>query len=342
MSFGGAKVQGRNTEEVLENIFRIPVDLPENPLRQLNSYLIRDPEGSILIDTGFRRPSCMEALLAGLSEIGENPGNVDIFLTHLHADHSGNASDVIGDGRRILISEVDAKWLESLPPEGKTRLGDGWVWSRERDTLTGMPEKMVDNMEKLNPALMFAPPGGVRYSYVHDGDILNAGGYSFQCVLTPGHTPGHMCLWDERNGLMFTGDHVLFDITPNIGVWPGVKDLLGDYLDSLIMTRGFPVKISLPGHRKSGDFHERTEELLEHHETRLAEVEGIVRAEPGLTAYDIASRMRWKIRANDWNDFPDPQKIFAIGECLSHLDYFSIRGAIVRERDGDVHRYYIT
>jgi glyoxylase-like metal-dependent hydrolase (beta-lactamase superfamily II) len=281
----------------------------------------------------------LDDLLAGLTDVGEDPGGVDVLLTHLHADHSGNAS-VIGGGQRIYISEVDAKWLERLPRDGKTGHGGGLVWSRERDTLTGMPEEMVDNIGKLNPALMFAPPGGVGYTYIHDGEIINAGGYSLRCILTPGHTPGHMCLWDGRIGLMFTGDHVLFDITPNIGVWPGVEDPLGDYLDSLEMIRGYPVKTPLPGHRKPGDFHARIGELQKHHETRLAEVEGIVRAGPGLTAYDISGRMRWKIRACDWSSFPDPQKIFAIGECQSHLDYLIIRGAIVRKRDGNVHRYY--
>ena len=336
-----SKAFGRNAEEIRKNIFRIPVVLPDNPLRELNSYLIRDPKRSLLIDTGFRRPACKEALLSGLSELGEDPCDFDIFLTHLHADHSGNSSDILGSGRRILISETDAKWLEKLPLDGTKRYGDGWVWSRERDTLTGMPELMIDNMEKLNPALMFAPPGGVHYTYVHDGEMLNVGGYSLQCVMTPGHTPGHMCLWDEKIGLMFTGDHVLFDITPNIGIWPGVPDPLGSYLDSLRFTRRYPVKEALPGHRKTGVFHARIDELLLHHDNRLAEVVRIIGGEPGLSAYDVASKMRWKIRAHDWNDFPDSQKIFAIGECQSHLDYLLLRDKIRRELDVNVHRYYV-
>ena len=332
---------GNRTEEVRKNIFRIPVKLPDNPLKELNSYLIRDPERSLLIDTGFRLPACKDALLAGMAELGEDPKGVDVFLTHLHADHCGLASDIIGEGRRILISETDRSWLAMLPRMGEGWVDERWVLSRTRDILAGMPPDIIENMVKLSPAFMFAPPGGVKYTDVRDGDILRAGGYELRLISTPGHTPGHMCLWDEEHSLMFTGDHVLYDITPNITAWPRVDDSLGDYLVSLKMIREYPVKESLPGHRKPGDFHARIDELLRHHEARVAEVERLIREEPGLTAYDIAGRMRWKIYAKSWDDFPVTQKIFAVGECQSHLDYLRLRDKIKFELDDAVNRYYI-
>jgi len=330
----------RSAEEVAENIFRIPVPLPGNPLKELNSYLIRDPERSLLIDTGFRLAACKEALLRGLEELGEDPGAVDIFLTHLHADHSGLSSEIIGDDRLIFINQKDFLRLDKLPRDGELWGEEKWVWNKERDSLAGMPSEMVDGMEELNPAIRYAPPGGVSYTVVDEGRVLNAGGYSLRCVSTPGHSPGHMCLWEESSGIMFTGDHVLFDITPNITAWPTVEDSLGDYLESLRKVRDYPVKTALPGHRKTGDFRTRIDELFRHHEVRLAEVECIIRAEPGLVAYEIAGRMRWKIRAVTWDVFPVSQKFFAVGECLSHLDYLRMRGSLVRELDGGVYRYY--
>lgn len=334
MSDVNSRINDLRIEEICKNIFRIPVRLPDNPLKELNSYLIRDPERSLLIDTGFRLDACKEALLAGLEALGEDPGAVDIFVTHLHADHSGLAADIIGDDCRILISETDGWLLENLPVAvGK------WVWNEMRDTRAGMPPNIVESMEKINPAIIFAPPRGVRYTTVKDGAILSAGGYSLRCILTPGHTPGHMCLWDEAHGLMFTGDHVLFDITPNITAWPNVDDSLGDYLDSLRFIREFPVKLALPGHRKTGDFHARIDELFRHHEARLAEVERIIRSASGLSVYDIAGRMKWQIRSACWDDFPAPQKIFAVGECMSHLNYLLLRDVIIRELDGNVHKY---
>jgi glyoxylase-like metal-dependent hydrolase (beta-lactamase superfamily II) len=333
----------RLTEAVAENIYRIPVRLPDNPLKELNSYLIKDSRRSLLIDTGFRLPECEEALLTGLEELGEGPGTVDVFLTHLHADHSGLSSIFKTGGGQVFISEIDGDMLSHLPGIGEKWAGEWtekWAGSRERDVLAGMPADMVDNMYALNPAVLFAPPGGPWCTYVKDGEIFKVGGYSLRCVLTRGHTPGHMCLWEEANGIMFTGDHVLFDITPNITAWPTVADSLGDYLDALRAIREYPVKTSLPGHRKQGDFHARIDELFNHHEARLAEVVAIIGAVPGLTAYEISGRMHWKIRANNWEEFPATQKIFAVGECLSHLDYLLLRGRIEREPDNGVYRYY--
>lgn len=45
------------------DIYRIEVPLPDNPLRYLNSYVLFGPERVAVIDTGFNRPECREALL---------------------------------------------------------------------------------------------------------------------------------------------------------------------------------------------------------------------------------------------------------------------------------------
>ena len=322
-------------EEIFENIFRIPVRLPDSPLKELNTYLIRDPEHSLLIDTGFRLSACKEDLIAGLGALGENPRSVDIFLTHMHADHSGLAAEIAGDDRRIFLSKSDGLLLQGL---SEARLK--WFGDMEKDILTGMPREIVENMASLNPALMFAPISDAKYSEVTNGALLHAGRYKLRCISTPGHTPGHMCLWEEQNGLMFTGDHVLFDITPNITTWPSVSDSLCDYIGSLRAIRKYPVKTALPSHRKPGDFHTRIDELIMHHENRLSDIKQIVCGSPGLTAYEIAGKMRWRIRANNWDAFPAPQKIFAVGECMSHLDYLRLRGMITRERDDAVYRYF--
>ncbi len=50
------------TECISEGLYRIPVPLPGNPLRELNSYLLRGRERSLLIDTGFRQEEGRRAL----------------------------------------------------------------------------------------------------------------------------------------------------------------------------------------------------------------------------------------------------------------------------------------
>ena len=326
-----------HTEKIADNIFRIPVKLPDSPLKELNSYFIKDRERSLLIDTGFAMDECLEALLNGINELGENPKNIDVFLTHMHSDHTGLAAEIIGEGRRILISETDFRWI-------KTSIADDELVFQnlvDRFRSADMPAFILDNMKSINPAIAYSPRvSSNQYFRVSDGHVFDVGGYHFRCIPTPGHTPGHMCLWDEGSGIMFTGDHILFDITPNITSWPNVANSLDDYLNSLRKISEYPVRIALPGHRKTGDFQGRINELLTHHEVRLNEVERLIRESPGSTVYDISGKMRWKIKAFDWSDFPAPQKIFAVGECMSHLDYLMNLGKIKYDIDDGILRYY--
>ncbi len=100
-------------EKVADGIWRIGVELPQNPLRELNSYLIRGKENGrdLLIDTGFRREECREALFAGLQALGSSPERLDILLTHLHSDHTGLSREAAGAGSRIYISGTDLEIL---------------------------------------------------------------------------------------------------------------------------------------------------------------------------------------------------------------------------------------
>ena len=76
--------------------------------------------------------------------------------------------------------------------------------------------------------------------------MLEAGGRRLTCLPAPGHTPGQLCFWDESDGILFTGDHVLFDISPNITPWNGMEDALGCYLDSLRAVRELPARWLCP------------------------------------------------------------------------------------------------
>ena len=187
---------------------------------------------------------------------------------------------------------------------------------------------------------LFIDGARLGYGVMADGAELTYGGRRLRCILTPGHTPGHLCLYEPERRWLFCGDHVLFHITPNICRWSGVRDSLGDYLESLERVKELPVERLLPAHRaETGDLRARAEELRLHHLRRLENALDIVRRRPGLTAYDIAGEMRWSIRCRDWGDFPVTQKFFAVGEALSHLDYLEVRGLVERrsEREHDVY-----
>ena len=322
-------------EEVYKDIFRIGVPLPGNPLKELNSYFIRGSESDLLIDTGFRRDACREALQAGLDELGGDPSRRDVLITHLHSDHCGMADEFAGARRSVYISDVDLEllraWIGGHLPEARYT----------RFALEGFDPDALEAMSAVNPAISEALRTiDGRFKPLQSGSLLHVGDYTLETLLVPGHTPGNCMFYIRDERVMFTGDHVLFDITPNITSWPTMDDALGDYLDSLRRVRDLPVALALPGHRGTGDYAERIDSLLAHHARRLDDALGIVRDNPGLNATEIAGKMRWKIRADSWESFPIVQKWFAVGECLSHLDYHLKRGNIRREERDGIRRYH--
>jgi len=311
-------------EQIQKDLWRLEIPLVGNPLKTLNSYLLVGAR-SLLIDTGFRQEPCREAMERQLCEIGVDRDRMDIFLTHLHSDHTGLAPELIRPGCRIYIGRIDGTRLTAPDQDARWRhLSADYV----RD---GFSEEEMEGLWDTNPAKVAAPPPWDGYTFLEDGDTLVCGEHHLRCILTPGHTPGHLCLYEEKARRLFSGDHVLFHITPNICRWDGVADSLGDYLQSLDRVKGLEVAELLPAHRsETGDLRRRAEELAAHHARRIENAWETIRRQPGMTAYEIAGHMAWSIRCRSWEDFPLTQKFFAVGEALAHLDYLEVRGRVTR------------
>ena len=318
-----------------DNIYTIPVPLPGNPLKCLNSYVIKDGKRSLVIDTGFRMPECREALTTGLAELGIDMNKADIFLTHLHSDHSGLAPELASPSSKVYISREDGeRILHGLVSNANLRYAEYLSDGFSEEELTHLND---------SPSMKYSQDKPIEFTYVADGDMLSYGGHKLQVIETPGHTPGHICLYDKAGKVMFLGDHVLFNITPNITTWPNFSDPLGHYVHSLMDISIYDVRVPLPGHRQvTGTMAERIGTIIEHHGIRIREMLDIMDACPGLMAYDLSGRMTWRVRgkSSSWADFPLAQKWFAVGETAAHLEYLMCRGRARRERDGRVWRYY--
>ncbi len=318
-------------EKLFENpeIYRIYVPLPENPLRTLNSYVIKTKQKNLVIDTGFNRIECYEALKAGLEELDVELENTDFFITHLHGDHSGLVNKIASPKSKIYMSSIDYKYLK----------GDianvSWPKIEALYKEEGFPLEIIEELKGNNQAQEFMPEELFAVETIEDGHIIELEDLNFKCILTPGHTPGHMCLYLESHKLFFSADHVLFDITPNITSWYGIKDSLRDYIESLRKIENLDIMLTFPGHRAIGDnIKLRITEIIEHHEERLEEVISIIsKNDYPMNAYEIAQNMQWNLRGQSWNEFPINQKWFAMGEALAHLDYLVNDGQISKKMD---------
>lgn len=316
--------------KVYEDIYMIKVVLPNNPLRELNSYVIKGKDKSLIIDTGFNQKECIDALFNGLKKLDIDIKDTELFITHLHSDHSGMADIFEEAGVKVYAGEVDGKIINEMTNDS--------YWERFNE-LNVLFDLEGDNTTfKEHPGYKYALKEPVKFNYVNEGDKIKIGKYIFELVSIPGHTPGHMGLYEKEHKIFFGGDHVLDGITPNIGFWGFKENILAIYFNSLAKVYLLDIDYFFSAHRDLvKDHKERINELLLHHNKRLNEILEILK-EGKLTVRDIASKMNWSIRAKDWDEFPNPQKWFASEEAMSHLQHLYFTEKIDRElRNGKLY-----
>ncbi len=308
-------------EEILPNLYKIEVPLPRNPLKAVNSYIIKARGKSLIIDTGMNREECISVLSSGLTELGVDLNKADFFITHLHADHLGLVSTMASDTSKIYFNQADADIINS----------EAWEEYSNFALINGFPENEVQRVIQSHPGVKYSTKGYVDFHMLKEGDAISIGDYLLKCIETPGHTPGHMCLYEPNKKIFISGDHILSDITPNISLFSNDENPLKEYLISLDKVYNFDVRLVLPGHRAPfTNFKERIEELKRHHEVRANEVLSILEKD-NKDAFHVASQMTWNMSYESWELFPLLQKWFATGEAIAHLKYLEEEGKIRRE-----------
>ncbi len=236
-------------------------------------------------------------------------------VTHLHPDHLGLASRLRkATGARIAMHREEAAALaamfESEPTEeSRTRMLDDW----------GVPAERRDDLPAAGARTRASAPVTIDVLLEHD-DPLSVPGRELRVIATPGHTTGHICLRDVGERLDFTGDHVLPQLNPGIGLGgPTDGNPLTDYLASLDRVAVFDDHEALPahGHRFDG-LASRCGTIARHHLGRAAEVSAIVADDGGLSVWETASRIRWSA---GWTNLHGVRLQSALSQTAMHLDF---------------------
>ena len=309
-------------EEIAANLYKVEIPLPKDPLRALNSYVVKGAERNLIIDTGWNQQECMRAMQAGLAKLGVDLMKTAFFITHLHTDHLGLVSQLATDTSTIYFNRPDADRIQS---------GISWEEFVEFARLNGFPEEELQRVPDSHPGFKFRSKEPLRFHLLKEGDSLEISDYAFKCVETPGHTKGHMCLYEPNKKIFVAGDHLLGDITPTILLWSDEWNPLKEYLASLDKVFALDIELVLPGHRGIlRNSKARIRELKHHHQERLEEIVSIL-GQGTQDAFQVASRMTWDIVYDSWDLFPISQKWFATGEAIAHLKYLEEKGMIRKE-----------
>ena len=334
VSASGSTWSEGGPEEVSDGIFRIPLPLPGDGLKAVNAYLLRGEEGDLLIDCGWDDAQSWEVLVSDLARLGSGLGSVRlVFATHVHGDHLGAAGRIRDGGRAFVtlgLGDRESAVLLATDP--------ALARSRTRELLRRYGAASVaDAMDAADtgPAqrVWLAPLPDLFIS----GGAVRMAGRELEVIPTPGHTRGHLCLWDRSGAILFAGDHVLPHITPSIGVEVPDDSLpLLNFLRSLEQIRELPAKLVLPAHGPA--FHDlagRVDELLEHHRQRLLLCREAV-AGGAATALDVARALPWTRRGRRFEDLDPFNQLLAVGESAAHLELLVERGELLRVMSNSV------
>jgi len=286
----------------------------------VNTYVIKADDEDVVIDVGPDLFLSIMALRKNMKRLNVRLNRSLFIVTHAHRDHVG-ATRKLATASKVYIGHNELRTLMSSEDRAREVL----AFAVEN----GFPECLAKSVVRLMLVTRFkdAP----ELVPLRDGEVLELGHYKLKCIETPGHTQGHICLYDQNKGILFSGDHVLRDITPNISSWSYEEDALSAYLLSLKRLCELDLAIVLPGHgRPLKDLKRRVRELVDHHEERLLQIIKILKVQSG-DAYWVSSKVKWKTQHPSWWRTSIFYRWLAFGETLAHLNFLVRLGLVDRK-----------
>jgi len=298
--------------------FKLPMSPDEPNRNHINVYLIRGDNGYLLVDSGWNTDVSFNTMHNHLVKAGISFGDISqILVTHIHPDHYGMAGRVKQlSGATIAMHHLEEELIESryIHLDGLLHETDQALVSNgiPHDEMVAMRDATIGLEKYIMPAY---PDIRLR-----DGDTVTTGEFTFRAVWTPGHSSGHLCLYEPDKKILLTGDHILPRITPNISVNPqSIENPLGRYIDALKEVRQLDVELGLPGHDEPfNNVTARIDAIIEHHIQRNMEILIALQQETKNT-YEIAQDITWGT-GSKWPDLPAFHQRMAVFETRSHLE----------------------
>lgn len=300
-------------------------------LGHVNVWILDDGDGVALVDTGLNLPAtrlAWDALLAGPLA---GRGVTRLICTHFHPDHVGLAG-WLAERFDVALWMSRSEWLmaramtldvRDVPPPEAIRFWRAAGWGEER-----IARVAADGWRRISRIVGPLPASYVR---MQAGDEIAIGAGAWRVLIGSGHSPEHVCLWNERANVLIAGDQVLPRISSNVSVslHEPEGDPLCDWLASLDRLRALPEDILvLPSHGEPfTGLHVRLAALRDGHCAQLGALARFL-VEPRTAVECFASLFRRAIGDADLS--------LATGEAMAHLRRLEREGRASAELRGGV------
>ena len=304
---------------VAPDVFELRLPIPWEDTH-VNCFLLPEGERVDMIDCGMSSQESFALIAAALREVaGPRARLRRLLVTHIHPDHYGGAGEMTQRYgadlylHRLEVPMVHPRYLEieQLVEEVGRYLQVHGVPDAEADFLKNASRGFRQFVKPALPVLQL------------DGtEVLEMGRRRLRVEWTPGHSPGHVCLFDVESGVLFGGDQLLPNASPNVGLHPQSTPYpLDDYLAGLRRLVALEPTLVLPAHgRLFQTAAERAAELQEHHRRRKDQMVELI-GDGELNAWQVATAV-WGVRENLH------EMRMALQEGLAHLQSLSLEGRL--------------
>ena len=307
--------------EVAPGIFRLELPMPFE-LRHVNAYLLRDGDGFTLIDTGLQTDESRETLHRKLDALQVRIDRLRrILITHIHPDHFGLAAELRKEANaELVIHRLEVALMEPRYAQAEDLVHDVAAWLSKNGVPAGEAEFLKSASMAAREFVKVVEPDVL----LEGAERLSVDGGELQAVWTPGHSPGHCCFYWPDRGVLFSGDHLLPKISPNIGLHPqSGANPLDDYFESLARIDRLEIDLVLPAHGDPfRDHRARITTIEEHHQQRKALLVELA-SEGEKSGWELAGLLFQGIR--DRNVF---QQRLALQETLAHCQSLAVEGRL--------------
>ncbi|PLT35373.1 MBL fold metallo-hydrolase [Bacillus sp. V5-8f] len=293
----------------------VTIDLPFR-LNHVHCFVAKGENGWTIMDAGLNNSVTDTSWKPILEKHEIN----HIIISHYHPDHYGYA------GRLQELTGADVSMTETDKNTALVLWGKGFSDSlRKNYYKCGIPTDMADSMAGNEAGFISQVSPHPRVSnYLKNGDKILFGKYEYEVLDAPGHSNGLICLFNREKRVLFSTDHILPKITPNISYhFHGEKNPLNKFLQSLDKFKRLEAEYVIPSHGKPfTNANARINEIIDHHEERLSKLHEILRTPT--TVYEACQNLFGKA-------FNPHEMRFAIGETIAHLEYLLKKGECEKE-----------